>query len=58
VDSSALVVASLDADNYLQQDVDSLSEAMLLSICNDVRRNPDDEGYDMSIPLANYWEAE
>ena len=56
VDSSN--TASLDADDYLQRDVDSLSEATLLSIRSDTRRNPCDEGYDMSIPPANYWEAE
>jgi len=50
--------ASLDTDNYLQRDVDSLSEAMLLSTQSDICRNPHDEGYDMSIPPANYWEAE
>ena len=50
--------ASLDADDYLQRDVDSLSEATLLSIRSDTHRNPRDEGYDMSIPPANYWEAE
>ena len=57
VDSSP-IMASLDADNYLQRDVDSLSEAMLLSIRSNARRNPHDEGYDMFIPPANYWEAE
>jgi len=57
VDSSN-IAASLDADDYLQRDVDSLSEATLLSIRSDTRRNPRDEGYDMSIPPANYWEAE
>ena len=35
--------ASLDTDNYLQRDVDSLSEAMLLSTWSDIRRNPHDE---------------
>ena len=62
VDSSPIaaspIAASLDADDYLQRDVDSLSEAMLLSIRSDARRNPHDEGYNMSIPPANYWEAE
>ena len=52
------IVASLDADDYLQWNVDSLSKAMLLLIHSSTHRNPHDEGYDMSIPLANYWEAE
>ena len=53
VDSSAMA-ATLDTDDYFQQDVDNLSEATLLSICSDVCRDPCDEGYDMSIPPANY----
>ena len=52
------MVATLDADDYLQRDVDSLSKATLLSICSDMWRNPQAEGYDMSIPPATYWEAE
>jgi len=36
LDCLAIAVASLDADDYLQWDVDSLSEAVLLSIWNDV----------------------
>jgi hypothetical protein len=52
------MAASLDADDYLQQDVDSLGEATLLSIRSNVRRNPQAEGYDMSILPATYWEAE
>jgi len=57
MDSSAMAV-SLDAEDYLQQDVDTLSEATLLSIRSNTRRNPCEKGYDMSIPPANYWEAE
>jgi hypothetical protein len=57
LDSSAMA-ASLDADDYFQRDVDSLSEATLLSIHSDACRNLHEEGYDMSIPPANYWEAE
>ena len=57
VDSLAMA-ATLDADDYFQWDVDSLSEATLLLICSNVCRDPHDEGYDMSVPPANYWEAE
>ena len=55
---SATLAISLDADEYFQHDMDSFYEATLLSICSDVRQNPLAEGYDMSIPLVTYWEAE
>jgi len=55
---SAAMAASLDAEDYLQRDVDSFCEATLLSIRSDVRRNSYTEGYDMSIPPATHWEAE
>ena len=55
---NAGMAASLNADEYLQRDVDSLCKATLLSICSDVRRNLLMEGYDMKIPPANHWEAE
>jgi hypothetical protein len=51
-------VASLDAEDYLHRDIDSLGEATLLSICSDVWRNPLSKGYDMKIPPATHWEAE
>lgn len=37
---SAATAASLDADNYLQRDIDSLCGATLLSIRSNVRQNP------------------
>ena len=56
--ASLAMAASLDAEDYLRRDVDSLCEATLLSIRSDVRRNPLTEGYDMKIPPATHWEAE
>jgi ribosomal protein S27E len=55
---SAATAASLDADDYLQCDIDSLCGATLLSIRSDVRQNPYADGYDMFIPTATHWEAE
>ena len=55
---SAAMVASLDTEDYLQHDVNSFCEATLLSIRSNVWRNPGVEGYDISIPPANHWEAE
>jgi hypothetical protein len=53
------MAASLDANDYLQHDFDSIGEAtLLLAICSNVRRNPQAEGYDMAIQPAAYWEAE
>ena len=56
--ASLAMAASLDAEDYLRRDVDSLCEATLLSIRSNIRRNPLTEGYDMKIPPATYWEAE
>ena len=56
--ASLAMAASLDAEDYLRRDVDSLCEVTLLSIRSDIRRNPLTEGYDMKIPPATYWEAE
>jgi len=56
--ASLAMAASLDTEDYLQWDVDSLCKATLLSICSDIRRNPLMEGYDMKIPPVTHWEAE
>lgn len=49
--------ASLDVQDYLQQDADALFESALLSLRSDVTRNPSSSRYDMTIPPANHREA-
>jgi hypothetical protein len=60
MDSAAMAALKLDADDYLQRDVDGLCKATLLSIRSDVHRNrnPQVDGYAVSIPLATHREAE
>jgi hypothetical protein len=50
--------APLEVEDYLQRDIDSLCEAMLLSIQSDVRQYLRTKGYNMSIPPTTHWEAE
>ena len=50
-------VASLDVQDYLQRDADTILESALLSLRSDMNRNPSIPGYDMTIPPANHREA-
>jgi len=50
--------APLEVEDYLQRDIDSLCEAMLLLIRSDVRQDLCAKGYNMSIPPTTHWEAE
>ena len=50
-------VASLDVQDYLQRDADTILESALLSLRSDVNHNPSIPGYDMTIPPANHCEA-
>ena len=56
-DDFAAAVASLDVDDYLQQDADAIFETALLSLRSDTVRNPRSPGYDMTTPPANHREA-
>lgn len=57
LDSSCFSTVSLDADEYLTHDVNSICEATLLSIRSDICRSPASLTYDMTIPPSNYHEA-
>jgi hypothetical protein len=48
---------SLDVEDYLQRDVESICEATLLSIHSDIRRDPRAPGYDLTLPPSNHNEA-
>jgi Reverse transcriptase (RNA-dependent DNA polymerase) len=56
-DGFTAAAASLDAQDYLQRDADSVFESALLSLRSDVARRPSAPGYDMTIPPANHREA-
>ena|ERR1700678_1304948 len=49
--------ASLDVQDYLQRDADSLFETAFLSLRSDTIHDPCSPGYDMSTPPANQCEA-
>ena len=56
-DDFTAAAASLDAQDYLQRDVDTVVENALLSLRSDITRNPSSIGYDMTVPPANHREA-
>jgi hypothetical protein len=56
-DDFVAATASLDVQDYLQRDADTLVESALLSLRSDIPRNPSSPGYDMTIPPANHREA-
>jgi hypothetical protein len=56
-DDFSAATASLNVQDYLQRDTDTLFESALLSLRSDIVRNPSSPGYDMTIPPANHREA-
>ena len=56
-DDFTAAAASIDAQDYLQRDVDTVVENTLLSLRSDITRNPSSIGYDMTVPPANHHEA-
>ena len=50
-------MASLDVQDYLQRDADTLVKTALLSLRSDTRCNLSSPGHDMMIPPANHCEA-
>jgi hypothetical protein len=49
--------SSLDVEDYLQRDTETIIESIFLSIRSDTRRNPTSPGYDLSVPPVNHNEA-
>lgn len=56
-DDFCAATASLDVNNYLQRDADTIFETAFLSIRSDNFRDPKRADYDATIPPANYREA-
>src|SRR5882757_6992053 len=50
-------VASLNVQDYLQRDADSLFESTFLSLQSDTVRDPRSPGYDITLPPANHRKA-
>ena len=57
IDNFTAATASLDVQDYLQRDADTLFESALLSLRSDIARNPSSPRYDMTIPPVNHREA-